>query len=558
MSIATPQQFRSAAGSDAKVDRPRWRKLTVGVIGGLVLALAALLVAAFFIDPRLRTEMERRLNANLEGYTARLADLDFHPFGFAITLKGLTIRQNQNPKPAVIEIPRFEASVQWRELLRLRLVADMLLVQPKLHVDGTQYESESEDPIAVEDKGWQKAVESIYPLKINEFRIEHGDFTYIDSKNEPPLHLSDVNIVASNIRNVRDAGAAYPSEISARATVFDSGSVHIDGHADFLQEPHVGVSTDVSLDKIPLDKIKPVSNNANIWISGGTLSAQGHVEYAPKTKVVHLKEAIIQEVNVDYVHSPKTLDAEAERVEQVKEAVDELTSTPETIVLVDDFRIRNSRFAYVDETTSPSYQLLLTNTDATLANFSNEPSAPDSVVTLNGLFMGSGKTTMKATFQPMAKTAELDIDLGIEPTPLTSMNDLLRAYGGFDVVAGSFAFYSNLSVHNGEIKGWVKPLFRDMNVYSASQDGKKGVLRQVYENVLEGVKLIFENSSETVATETRISGKIDSPEVSTWEVLINLATNAFIRAIAPGFESQLGYKVDTTDTTTPDPQAPGD
>lgn len=512
------------------------------MVGSLGVLLAALAAVSFFLDPYLRTEMERRLNVSLEGYTASLAGLDFHPVGFSLTLNGLTIRQQKHPKPAVFEIPRFETSVQWRELLRLRLVADMRLIEPRLHVDRTQYESESKDAVPIEDKGWQQALEAIYPLKINELRIEDGDLTYVDNKNEPPIHLTHVDIVAHNIRNVRNAAAAYPSEVSARATVFETGSLAIDGHADFLREPYAGVDADVRLVEIPLEKLQPVTNDSNLWIGGGVLDAHGRIEYAPEAKLIHLKQAVVRQVNVDYVHSPKTLRAEAERVEEALETVEELTSAPETTLLIDELRIENSRFAYVDETTDPHYQLLLTNTDVALTKFSNQPEAPDSVVTLDGRFMGIGKTTVKATFQPMAKTAELDFDLAVEPTPLTSMNDLLLAFGNFDVVAGTFAFYSKLSLHDGNIEGWVKPLFRDMNVYSSKQDATKGALQQLYENVVEGVKLIFENRDGTVATETSVSGKIEDPQASTWRILINLATNAFVKAILPGFESYLGRR----------------
>ena len=38
--------------------------------------------------------------------------------------------------------------------------------------------------------------------------------------------------------------------------------------------------------------------------------------------------------------------------------------------------------------------------------------------------------------------------MAIEATDLRTMNDMLRAYGKFDVVAGIFSFYSELAVKN--------------------------------------------------------------------------------------------------------------
>ncbi len=56
----------------------------------------------------------------------------------------------------------------------------------------------------------------------------------------------------------------------------------------------------------------------------------------------------------------------------------------------------------------------------------------------------------------------------IEGTQLRSMNDLLRTFGNFDVVAGRFTFYSQIGIKNGDISGYVKPIFTDMQVYSRS------------------------------------------------------------------------------------------
>jgi hypothetical protein len=154
--------------------------------------------------------------------------------------------------------------------------------------------------------------------------------------------------------------------------------------------------------------------------------------------------------------------------------------------------------------------------------------------------MGSGPTTLEATFVPMAKTADLDLNLAVRPTELTTLNDFLQAYGNFDVVGGTFALYTEIGVHDGRIDGYVKPLVEDMNVYASQQEAGEGLLHKAYEFTVEGVKLIFENPRDTVATETPISGTVDNPETSTWEIVINLARNAFLEAIVPGFEHSLG------------------
>ena len=43
-----------------------------------------------------------------------------------------------------------------------------------------------------------------------------------------------------------------------------------------------------------------------------------------------------------------------------------------------------------------------------------------------------------------------------------------------------------------------------------------------------------------VATKADLSGPLENPQASTWQVLVSLIQNAFFRAILPGFERELG------------------
>jgi hypothetical protein len=123
---------------------------------------------------------------------------------------------------------------------------------------------------------------------------------------------------------------------------------------------------------------------------------------------------------------------------------------------------------------------------------------------------------------------------------MTSMNDLLRSYGKFDVVAGMFSFFTELSVHNNHIEGYVKPLFRDMQVYDKRQDAEKSFFRKTYEKLVGGISKLLENPPrDEIATKADISGPVQNPNSSTWQVIGRLVQNAFFKAILPGFDEQL-------------------
>ena len=51
-----------------------------------------------------------------------------------------------------------------------------------------------------------------------------------------------------------------------------------------------------------------------------------------------------------------------------------------------------------------------------------------------------------------------------------------------------------------------------------------------------GAAKLLENPSDDVAAKADVSGRIDAPDVSTWDVVVSVVRNAFISAIAPGIE----------------------
>jgi hypothetical protein len=122
-----------------------------------------------------------------------------------------------------------------------------------------------------------------------------------------------------------------------------------------------------------------------------------------------------------------------------------------------------------------------------------------------------------------------------------AMNKLLRAYGDFDVVQGFFSVYTEFRVKNGAVRGYVKPLFKELDVYDPRQDREKGLFQKVYEGLVGGVSELLENiPRDEVATKADISGRLENPQASTWQVLVTLVQNAFFQSILPGFEGQGG------------------
>src|SRR5262245_14263048 len=305
--------IRSKAAAIARAGLRGARRHWIAITVPIALIVIAAHVLAFMLDEPLRRLTQNKMNLALKGYTATIKGLDFHPFGFSLDLHGVTITQDERPGPPVLGVERLSASVHWRALLSGQLVADVEIIKPVVHVNLTQARKEITDKVPVKDRGWQEALEAVYPLKINHFEIRQGDVTYVDKGPFKPLHLSELNLVATNIRNVRSKERTYPSDLWFSARVFDDGRVGAEGQADFMAMPTPTFRGRVDLAGIELDYFKPITNRYNLIVDKGILCASGEVEYGQEVRTVDLKTATLDGVHVEYVHSPRTAGAERER-----------------------------------------------------------------------------------------------------------------------------------------------------------------------------------------------------------------------------------------------------
>jgi len=516
--------------------RRRW---IVAGAGLLILAGLASVTALFFIDEPLRRYTEAKMNARLKGYTATIGALHFSPINFSLELRDTVIVQHEHPDPPVANIGRLYASVHWKALLSGRVVGDILIDRPVVVLDLPKAKQEIDDPTPVKDKGWQDALQAVYPLLINELRISRGDITYRDNGPFKPLRVQDLEIEASNIRNVHSEEGTYPSPMRLTARVFESGTVSATGWADFLAEPHAAFMTDVKLDGIELDYFKPITGRYNVVMDRGRLSAAGEIEIAPQFKSVKLWTATVEGVRLDYVQTARTED-KATKAGQEAVKVADAAQNPAYMVRVDRLEVVKSTFGFVNKATNPAYRVFASDTSLTLTNLSSLPSGETSQVKLTGKFMGSGLANAGLKLLPSRPGPDFDLAVEIEETDLKTMNDMLRAHGNFDVTAGRFSLYTELRVRDRQIAGYVKPLFQDMTVFDARQDRDKSVMKKVYEGVVGGVSRVLQNRPRAeVATRVELSGRLEKPDAGIIETVVGLVQNAFFKAILPGFEARL-------------------
>jgi uncharacterized protein DUF748 len=511
-------------------------RLAWWIVGGVALSLMAIFVTSFLLDSIVRSRLERTINASLSGYHATLPGAHLQLLDGVLTLSGLTVTQDAYPSPPVVLLPVLSARIQWRELLAMRVVADFRLSRPEVHINLAQLRAQRANQVPLSRQ--TNAFEQIYPFKINRFQVADGTVTYIDEDPGRPLRLEHVNLTADNIRNIHSPAATYPSPFHATASVFDRGEMTIDGHGNFMELPSPGILATYRISQIPLPHLAPELKRANLELTGGTLDVYGLFEHSPTVAKAEVYEAAVDAVDINYVHTARTAEAEQARLGEVKHQAEE-ASRPGIELKVDRLDITNGRIAYTNDIEDKPYKLFIAGLSAAVTNLSNLSSGGVAGVNLSGRFMDRGDVRVIGSFSPKKPGPDLSLNVVVRDADLVSLNDLLLAYAGFDVQSGTLSIYSQATVNGDQITGYVKPLFSDLEVYNRKKDRDKPILHEAYELAVGGAaRLAANHSTAMVATKVDISGKLDNPDVNTWQAIEQLASNAFVKAIWPGFDQQ--------------------
>lgn len=518
-----------------------WKRIAVwlpAIVVGLILLMA---IAAAFVDEPLRRYVEGHLNRRVQGYTFHVGKLDLHPLTLGVDLEDLALVQKEHPDPPIARIPKWTAGIHWADLFSGHIVSDHRIERPVIRWTRPQAKEAKRDleyEKATAKRRWQEVVESIYPITINQLTIRDAEITYLDHPAAEPVRLSRFNLDLAHVHNVKAQEGEYPSDLHLDANALDEGHLRIDGKADVLAIPYPSVKADIALHAVPLGWLIGVLGRYHVQLRHGIASADGFVDHSPSATRIEVRSLRLKDVKLDYVYAGSP-DADRGQVKQVVETAQAAANRPGLVVKIQQGMVENSEFGFVNHVSRPEYRVFLTGTDVYLENVSNHLSEGTAIVRLRGMFMGSGATTVRGTFRPETTSPDFDLDVQIMKTRLKSMNNLFRAYGDFDVNEGVFSLFSELSVKNGTVDGYLKPLFKDVDVYNREQDREKGLVKQAYEGAVGGLAALLSNRPRhAVATKTEVAGPVRDPHADTWEVLVNVIRNAFFQTILPGFERQ--------------------
>ena len=200
---------------------------------------------------------------------------------------------------------------------------------------------------------------------------------------------------------------------------------------------------------------------------------------------------------------------------------------------INRFTIREGAIWFHDLGTEPKVDVYLTNLVAVCTNLYNTRDLATELPAdfrARGTTLGGGLLELHVKLDPLADEPMFDLELGLTEVNLVALNEMLEAYGRFNVKRGTFEAFAEIAGSEGTFDGYVKPFFEDLNVFELEQDAKNPA-KLIWQAIVAGAVKVFKNHpQDQVATKVPVSGTFEKTDIEIWTTIVNVLRNAFFEA----------------------------
>jgi hypothetical protein len=199
----------------------------------------------------------------------------------------------------------------------------------------------------------------------------------------------------------------------------------------------------------------------------------------------------------------------------------------------------------------------LSHFNATIDDLGNIRDQTDPLVTkvrATAEAMDQAKLDLKMTLDPFSYRPTFHMAVRLLGLDVTKLNDLALAFGKFDFKRGWFDLVIEADSKEGQMTGYIKPLFRNLKVFSIGQDlSEDSVFQFFLQALMGGVTTVFKNFHRDQFS-TLIPFSADATGATTTDILAtvgNILRNAFVRAYLPRLQPSESTATETLNFEAP-------
>jgi len=224
---------------------------------------------------------------------------------------------------------------------------------------------------------------------------------------------------------------------------------------------------------------------------------------------------------------------------------------------INSARIANSAIHFRVYQADVPFDVYLSNVEGSIENLTNihdEITPLYADVKPKGTAMDQAKFEYEMKLDPFSYRPTFQIAVRLLGLDVTKINDMARHYGKFDFEKGWFDLVLEIDAKEGQVSGYVKPLFRNLQVFSLDTDLKEDNPVEFFWESLVGVATgVLRNAPrDQFGTRVPFYGDMTAPTTELLATVGNLLRNAFIRAYLPRLEGL----PDSTDSLQFEPASP--
>jgi hypothetical protein len=171
-----------------------------------------------------------------------------------------------------------------------------------------------------------------------------------------------------------------------------------------------------------------------------------------------------------------------------------------------------------------------------LTNIRNQTKPMVTTVQATATVMDQAKLQYQMTLDPFSYRPTFHMALRVLGVDVTKLNDLALTYGKFDFKRGWFDLVLEADSKEGQLTGYVKPLFRNLKVFSLSEDIKQdNVLQFFWQALVGGTTSLLKNiPRDQFGTLIPFTGNLSgTTKADLLAAIGNVLRNAFVRAYLP-------------------------
>jgi hypothetical protein len=225
---------------------------------------------------------------------------------------------------------------------------------------------------------------------------------------------------------------------------------------------------------------------------------------------------------------------------------------------INRLEVNEGEIHYRDYYSSPKVDLFTKKVRILAENLSNakrnKELMPSTAEASAQVYGGEARLHMKLNV--LSKIPVFELKAELVSLDITDLNAYLEAYAKLDVKSGHISIYVEAATKDDVIKGYVKPIIKDLKVVNWDKDKDKP-LKIAWEAVVGSVAWVFKNhGKDQQATKVEFEGSLKSPNINIIEVIGQVLYNAFIQALSPSLENSVNISSVDVKTDKPEEKKP--